>query len=36
MKVYNLPTFNTAIEFLTMLALTTGRLLRVSPISSPH
>ncbi len=36
MKIYNLPTFNTAVEFLTMLALTTGRLLRVSPISSPH
>ncbi len=24
LKVYNLPMFNTAIEFLTMLALTTG------------
>ncbi|KAH8988295.1 P-loop containing nucleoside triphosphate hydrolase protein [Lactarius hatsudake] len=28
MKIYNLPTFNTALEFLTMLALSTGRLLR--------
>ncbi|KAH9033771.1 P-loop containing nucleoside triphosphate hydrolase protein [Lactarius pseudohatsudake] len=28
MRIYNLPTFNTALEFLTMLALSTGRLLR--------
>ncbi|KAH9054871.1 P-loop containing nucleoside triphosphate hydrolase protein [Lactarius vividus] len=28
MKIYNLPTFNTALEFLTMFALSTGRLLR--------
>ncbi|KAI9438934.1 P-loop containing nucleoside triphosphate hydrolase protein [Lactarius indigo] len=28
MKIYNLPSFNTALEFLTMLALSTGRLLR--------
>ncbi|KAH8995964.1 P-loop containing nucleoside triphosphate hydrolase protein [Lactarius akahatsu] len=27
-KIYNLPTFTTALEFLTMLALSTGRLLR--------
>ena len=31
MKIYNLPTFNTALEFLTMLALSTGRLLRARP-----
>ena len=29
MKIYNLPAFNTVLEFLTMLALSTGRLLRV-------
>lgn len=28
MNIYNLPTFNTTLEFLTMLALSTGRLLR--------
>jgi len=28
MKIYNLPTFTTTIEFLTMLALNTGRLLK--------
>ena len=28
MKIYNLPTFNTTLEFLTMLALSTGRLLK--------
>jgi nuclear GTP-binding protein len=28
MKIYNLPVFATALEFLTMLALNTGRLLR--------
>ncbi len=36
MKVYNFPTFNTAIEFLMMLTLTTGCLLRISPISFSH
>ncbi len=30
MKIYDLP-----LEFLTMLALSTGRLLKASPISSP-
>jgi hypothetical protein len=29
MKIYNLPTFSSTIEFLTMLALSTGRLLKV-------
>ena len=37
-KIYNLPAFSTALEFLTMFALSTGRLLRVqSPSPSfPH
>jgi nuclear GTP-binding protein len=30
MKIYNLPTFSSTLEFLTMLALNTGRLLKVS------
>jgi hypothetical protein len=30
-KIYNLPTFSSTLEFLTMLALSTGRLLKVSP-----
>jgi nuclear GTP-binding protein len=29
MKIYNLPTFTSTLEFLTMLALSTGRLLKV-------
>jgi nuclear GTP-binding protein len=32
MKIYNLPTFSSTLEFLTMLALSTGRLLKVSPL----
>ena len=35
MKIYDLPTFSSTLEFLTMLALSTGRLLKASPISSP-
>ena len=27
-KIYNLPTFGSTLEFLTMLSLTTGRLLK--------
>lgn len=34
MKIYNLPTFSSTLEFLTMLALSTGRLLKVSPVVS--
>ena len=34
MKIYDLPTFS-SLEFLTMLALSTGCLLKASPISSP-
>ncbi len=34
MKIYDLPTFSSTLEFLTMLALSTGRLL-TSPMSSP-
>jgi nuclear GTP-binding protein len=34
MKIYDLPTFSSTLEFLTMLALSTGRL-KASPISSP-
>jgi len=34
MKIYDIPTFSSTLEFLTMLALSTGRLL-TSPISSP-
>ena len=34
MKIYNLPSFTTVLEFLTMLALNTGRLLRVRFLSS--
>jgi nuclear GTP-binding protein len=33
MKIYSLPTFSSTLEFLTMLALSTGRLLKVSPVS---
>jgi nuclear GTP-binding protein len=33
MRIYNLPTFSSTLEFLTMLALSTGRLLKVSPVS---
>ena len=33
MKIYNLPMFSSTLEFLTMLALSTGRLLKVSPVS---
>jgi nuclear GTP-binding protein len=32
MKIYNLPTFSSMLEFLTMLVLSTGRLLKVSPV----
>ena len=35
MKIYDLPTFSSTLEFLTMLALSTGRLLKASPISLP-
>jgi nuclear GTP-binding protein len=37
MKIYDLPTFSgsSTLEFLTMLALNTGRLPKASPISSP-
>ena len=35
MKIYDLSTFSSTLEFLTMLALSTGRLLKASPISSP-
>jgi nuclear GTP-binding protein len=37
MKIYDLPMFSSTLEFLTMLALSTGRLLKVSPspISPP-
>ena len=35
LKIYDLPTFSSTLEFLTMLALSTGRLLKASPISSP-
>jgi ribosome biogenesis GTPase A len=35
MKIYDLPTFSSTLEFLTMLALSTGRLLKASPIPSP-
>jgi hypothetical protein len=31
MKIYDLPTFSSTLEFLTMLALSTGRLLKASP-----
>jgi hypothetical protein len=34
MKIYDLPTFSSMLEFLSLLALSTGRLL-TSPISSP-
>jgi len=33
MKIYNLPTCSTTLEFLTMLVLSTGRLLKVSLVS---
>jgi nuclear GTP-binding protein len=33
MRIYNLPTFTSTLEFLTMLALSTGRLLKASPLS---
>jgi nuclear GTP-binding protein len=33
MKIYNLPMFSSTLEFLTMFALSTGRLLKVSPVS---
>ena len=36
MKIYNLPTFSSTLEFLTMLALSTGRLLKVGPTSISH
>ena len=32
MKIYNLPSFTTVLEFLTMHALNTGRLLRARPL----
>ena len=35
MTIYDLPTFSSTLEFLTMPALNTGRLLKASPISSP-
>ena len=35
MKIYDLPTFSSTLEFLTMLALSTGRLLRVRLLFSP-
>lgn len=36
-KLYNIEGFISPLEFLTMLALTTGRLLKVrSPLPSPH
>jgi hypothetical protein len=35
MTIYDLPTFSSTLVFLTMLALSTGRLLKASPISSP-
>ena len=35
MKIYDLPTFSSTLEVLTMLALSTGCLLKASPISSP-
>ncbi len=37
MKIYDLPMFSSTLEFLTMLALSTGRLLKVrsSPLSLP-
>jgi nuclear GTP-binding protein len=31
MKIYDLPLFSSTLEFLTMLSLSTGRLLKVSP-----
>jgi len=31
MKIYDLPMFSSTLEFLTMLALSTGRLLKVGP-----
>jgi hypothetical protein len=34
MKIYDLPTFSSTLEFLNMLALSTGRLLKASPIPS--
>jgi nuclear GTP-binding protein len=34
MKIYDLSTFSSTLEFLTMLALSTGRLLKASPMSS--
>jgi nuclear GTP-binding protein len=34
MKIYDLPTFSSTLEFLTMLTLSTGRLLKVC-LSSP-
>jgi len=33
MKIYDLPSFSSTLEFLTMLALSTGRLLKVSSVS---
>jgi hypothetical protein len=37
MKIYNLPTFSSMLEFLTMPVLNTGRLLKVSYVSIyPH
>jgi nuclear GTP-binding protein len=35
MKIFDLPTFSSTLEFLTMFALSTGCLLKASPISSP-
>lgn len=34
-KIYNLPHFGSTLEFLTMLALNSGRLLKVSSLSLP-
>jgi hypothetical protein len=35
MKIVDRPTFSSTLEFLTTLALSTGRLLKATPISSP-
>jgi len=35
MKIYKLPTFSLTLELLTMLVLSTGQLLKVSPIICP-
>lgn len=35
-KIYSLPEFSSTLEFLTMLALTSGRLLKVRDVDEHH